>query len=557
MMVPTREIDPASGPDSVGGLRFRRSIYALLIAVSAGAMIARIARVESSDPKSQTPFLSANDRSRWATIRSLGDDGTYAIDDVIFDTKGNRVRGWHTIDLVRHRGADGQEHYYSSKPTLLTTLLAGEYWVVKQLTGASLAEQPGYVSRLMLILTNVLPLAGALWLLSRLIDELGTTDWGRIFAVAASCFGTFVTTYSVTLNNHTVAAISLVVAIAVSLPIFRSDCRAWWRYAVAGLSFGFLAANELPALSLLVLAGFGLAWISPLKTCAGFVPGALLVAGAAFGTNLLAHGDWRTPYAHRSDGPIITTISDDLAVPLNESAIPAELVVKLKDHQIQLTNDAQIEQRTRGDRWMVWDKSSRAELVLVRTPEGAPTAEIQVRRHDNWYDYPGSYWLGPNLRGIDIGESSPLVYAFNCLIGHHGLFSLTPIWLLSVAGCVLWLTRRNDSPLTTHHSPTNFVLAATTLLISAIILAFYLTRPQIDRNYGGGTCCLRWLIWLTPLWLLTLLPMADWLSKSRWGRTLAIMLLVVSVFSAAYATDNPWSHPWIFDYWTSMGWIDY
>jgi len=31
----------------------------------------------------------------------------------------------------------------------------------------------------------------------------------------------------------------------------------------------------------------------------------------------------------------------------------------------------------------------------------------------------------------------------------------------------------------------------------------------------------------------------------------------VSVFSASYAADNPWSHPWIFDYWTSMGWIDY
>lgn len=556
-MIRPLDIAPDAGPDGVASLQFRRSIYALLIAVSAGMMIARIARVESSDPKSQTPFLSANDRSRWATIRSLGDDGTYVIDDVIFDTKGKRVRGWHTIDLVRHRGADGHEHYYSSKPTLLTTLLAGEYWIIKQLTGATLSDQPGYVSRLMLILTNVLPLAGALWLLSRLIDQLAMTDWGRIFTVAAACFGTFVTTYSVTLNNHTVAAISLVMAIAVSLPILQKNSRDWWRFAVAGLSFGFLAANELPALSLLALAGLGLAWKSPLKTLLAFVPATLLVAGAAFGTNLFAHGDWRTPYAHRSDGPVITTISDNLAVPLNEGTIPAELREKLKDHQIQLSSDAQIEQRTRGDRWIVWDKSSRTELVLVRTPEGAPKAEIQVRGHDNWYDYPGSYWLRPNLRGIDVGEPSPLVYAFNCLIGHHGLFSLTPIWLLSVAGSFAWLTQRHKPPLTTHHSPTHFVLAFATLLISAVILGFYLTRSQIDRNYGGGTCCLRWLIWLTPLWLLTLLPAVDWLSKSRWGRAVAITLLIVSVFSAAYATDNPWSHPWIFDYWTSMGWIDY
>ena len=118
----------------------RWQVYMLLVVITSGIMTARIVRLDSRDPKSPTPFLSANDRSRWATIRSLGDDGTYVIDDIIFDAKGNRVRGWHTIDLVRHRGADGEYHYYSSKPTLLTTLLAGEYWLIKQFTGATLAE---------------------------------------------------------------------------------------------------------------------------------------------------------------------------------------------------------------------------------------------------------------------------------------------------------------------------------------------------------------------------------------------------------------------------------
>jgi hypothetical protein len=89
------------------------------------------------------------------------------------------------------------------------------------------------------------------------------------------------------------------------------------------------------------------------------------------------------------------------------------------------------------------------------------------------------------------------------------------------------------------------------------VLAFYLTRPQIDRNYGGGTCCLRWLLWLTPLWLLTMLPAADWLAKSRWGISVAIAFLAISVFSAHYAADNPWSDPWIYDYWTQLGWIRY
>src|ERR1044072_2308063 len=116
----------------------RRSIYALLIAASTALTLARVMRIDSPDPKSRTPFLSANDRSRWATIRALGDHGTFVLDDIIFDQKGNRVGCWHTIDLVPHRGADGEQHYYSSKPTLLTTMLAGEYWLIKLVTGATL-----------------------------------------------------------------------------------------------------------------------------------------------------------------------------------------------------------------------------------------------------------------------------------------------------------------------------------------------------------------------------------------------------------------------------------
>src|SRR5262245_44297711 len=267
----------ADSPETGLSPTTRRSIYALLIAVSAGFMLARITRVDSPDPKSPTPFFSANDRSRWATIRALGDDGTYVLDKIIFDSSGNRARGWHTIDLVKHRGPDGREHYYSSKPTLLTTLLAGEYWAIKKLSGATLQDQPHYVARLMLVLTNALPLAAALAILARLIDRFGTTDWGRLLAVTAACFATFMTTFAVTLNNHLPAAISLGIALGVCVPIFCGDCRATWRFVIAGLSFGFLAANELPALSLLVLAGVALAWKSVAQTLTAFVPAALLV----------------------------------------------------------------------------------------------------------------------------------------------------------------------------------------------------------------------------------------------------------------------------------------
>ena len=43
-----------------------------------------------------------------------------------------------------------------------------------------------------------------------------------------------------------------------------------------------------------------------------------------------------------------------------------------------------------------------------------------------------SYWMKPV--GIDRGEPSAWRYAFHMLIGHHGIFSLTPIFLASLVG---------------------------------------------------------------------------------------------------------------------------
>jgi len=51
---------------------------------------------------------------------------------------------------VQHRGADGELHLYSSKPPLLATILAGEYWLVHQATGWTLGENPYEVGRLIL-----------------------------------------------------------------------------------------------------------------------------------------------------------------------------------------------------------------------------------------------------------------------------------------------------------------------------------------------------------------------------------------------------------------------
>jgi hypothetical protein len=544
----------------------RRSLYALLIVLAASLTTARIMRNRSPDAFSPTPFQSANDKSRWCTIRALGDHGIYSIEHIIFYADGSRVRGWHTIDLVRHRGPDGREHYYSSKPTLLSTLLAGKYWLIKQVTGLSLAEPADVwpISRIMLVLTNVIPLVIALALLARMIDQLGKTDFGRLFAMACACLATFVTTFTATLNNHSLAACTLVFALAAAIPILQNRGR-WWHLALAGLFFAFTAANELPALSLLLLAAAALAWKSPLKTAAFFVPPVLVVAAAALGTNYYAHGSWRTAYAHRQDGPMKGLLPDSCAEVLNEGRVPEELQASSAiDYDFSLSDEATIEVKSRGDRWELFDPQTHRRWALQRTPEGSRSLGIEIRQWDNWYDYPGTHWDPTKLTGIDRGEPSPLVYAFHCLVGHHGLFSLTPIWLLSVAGCWMWLRRQGGPtvplghaleetsssacPMGTigPHSATTRVLAIATISITLVVLAFYLSRPLIDRNYGGHTTALRWMIWLTPLWLLTLVPAADWLGQSRRGRATLLALFAISAFSAHYGADNPWTHPWLY-----------
>ena len=84
---------------------------------------------------------------------------------------------------------------------------------------------------------------------------------------------------------------------------------------------------------------------------------------------------------------------------------------------------------------------------------------------------------------------------------------------------LIWLSRRHDSSYRQ--------MALLFLAVSAVCLLFYLSRPQDDRNYGGMTCAFRWMFWFAPIWLVSMLPAADALSRRRWTRGLALLMLAV------------------------------
>lgn len=500
--------------------RLRRSTYWILAAVALGAVLGRIgavasvdrlalekrlgdeavARAGNADPAAVRaeverrrrlvrPFLSGNDRSRWLTVRALVEKGTFAIDELVVEP------GWDTIDAVVHPDADGRLRLYSSKPPLLSVLCAGPYWLLHRLTGWTLGAHPFAVGRLLLLVYGLLPLALTMLFAFRLVDAIGTSDWGRLWAAALAAFGTLLTTFAVAFTNHLPAAACTAISGWLLYRIRCHGLRSWRSFAAAGFWAALAAACELPALAWLAALSAILVRCDLRRTVAATLPAALVVAAAALGTNMVAHGTVVPPYAHRGDAP----------QPATRQSGP----------------DA-------GESWNSADWYDYA----IRLPDGRLLE---------------SYWRSP--RGVDRGEPSRLVYAWHVLLGHHGIFSLTPAWLLVIPGLALLAARRR------HGGTGEADLARAIALVSLVVIAFYLSRPQADRNYGGMTSGFRWAFWLAPLWVAAAVPAADVLARYRLGRIVALLLLALSAMSVAYPTWNPWTMPWIQQWLVHGGWL--
>jgi hypothetical protein len=173
-----------------------------------------------------------------------------------------------------------------------------------------------------------------------------------------------------------------------------------------------------------------------------------------------------------------------------------------------------------------------------------------------WYQYAGGYWDPAEQvrQGIDWADETKCIYAFHLLLGHHGLFSLTPVLILGAIGALIsiasfWSVKKYDE-----QSRTLLWLPWLCLGTLIIVVSFYIWRTN---NYGGKTIGPRWLIWLSPLLLLTMRPVLDRPSHRRWASWLFLTLLAASVASVSYNLSNPWVNPWLLDWLVANGWIQY
>ncbi len=411
------------------------------------------------------PLQSANDRSRWATVWSLIHRRTWQIDEIDQDPQ------WKTIDKVRHRTSDDEPwHFYSSKPPLLSAIAAGVYGFQRQALGADIRRDTVSVTRFTLLLINGLPMALALWMFQRLLIRLDLSLSAQCFILLAVGFGSMLNPYLSTLNNHTPAAVCLLICLVTIARIQLSPEHLRARdFAVVGFTAALTCCFELPAALFGLVSFFWMLKIDVRRTLLWYVPAAVLPLAAWLITNWLVTGGLRPFYAYYGT----------------------------------------------------------EKYVYVH--EGVP-----------------SYWTHP--QGLDANSEGTLTYLFHCLLGHHGLLTHTPLFLLSVWG---WLTFRSSK----RRAGLEGVLPIGAAM-SVIILVFYLTRTQ-NYNYGGNSAALRWMLWLFPFWWFAMLNPVEQLLQSVRGRWVAGLLLGASVMTATMSLSSPWRPSWIYVAMEHAGWISY
>jgi len=520
-MTTTYDLDhPATPDDGPAATQIRsepRRFIALIVITAATSM--------SLGATLKTPTqLEANDVSRWCTVWSLLERGTYAIDDCPWQARTqDKVR---KPDKLSPPGPDSDrlkrleyqyaprawklgepvERFYSSKPPLLPTIIAGLLYPVRKATGVPLgrvveeSRQPRNVQKddpdrpgktvfvletpkepvhwpvhvlylkPVVVLLNVVPMLVFLVLYARQLDRTAATDWSWFLSLTTAAFGTYLFVFNQTLNNHTVAATSAFFAVYALQLIWADGGRSGKLFASAGFFGAFCACNELPAAVFGVLLFLLLFMRFPVRTLKYFVPAAVVPCAAFLATQFLAFGQFKPVYE-----------------------------------------------------------------------------EFGTKS----YTYEGSYWNTPlefdwfngttesvvGGKTLRVPNKEPYgVYLFHMTLGHHGVFSLSPIFFFAVWGAMREVVRRGRLS----------ALSWLTLLLTVAMFAFYTWNPKA-RNYGGSTQGLRWLFWLIPFWLAVLPAGLEAGQRNRWVRGLSLAALAVSVFSVGYALRSPWSHPWVVD----------
>jgi hypothetical protein len=448
---------------------------------------------------------SPNDAARWDTIWSLAEWDTYQI----FDTKAEaekwkKPEQYETIDKVaRTFDEDGKpvQQMYSSKPPLLPTVAA---YIVKgmRLVGPPITKDVRgkpmegtsyrYFKPTLMIL-NLIPFLIFLVLYKNHLDRTCTTDFSWFVCLIVAAFGSLTTGYLSTLNNHTMAACFAGITLLLLWPIWHEhDRREGWRLALAGLCAGWTAANELPAAAFAVVALLLSLRKAFLSTIVFFLPPLVLVVWAFFYTNHQSFGSYVPAYLQ----PEMYDYEGSYWRSDKKSAIDALSTPNEKGEFVE------------GPR--VGQEYAQKIKALVKPPK-----EGEVEK-------PSGFFVSP-------------IYLLHMTFGHHGVFSMTPIWIFAFFGLLGGLGAERGWE----------KLSAFMLLMVVLVTFGFYWAVNTERNYGGFCHGMRWLLWLSPIWLMYLPNVLDRIAHIGFFRFVVWLTVLISVFSVADTWANPWTYSWI------------
>jgi len=185
----------------------------------------------------KTTADSWNDEARIATVESLAERGTLAIE--------HSKWGWFTGDKVLLR-----EHFYSTKPPLLSAVGAVSYMALRGIVRLGTGQEISYLHNEDIIYpwvtltTSVLAFALLLVYFYRALHLVEIDPRGRWWLFGALAVGSLYPAYSTVLNNHTVAGAGIFIAFFYILKYRLGGRLRWWEVLLSGLSIGFAGVTD-------------------------------------------------------------------------------------------------------------------------------------------------------------------------------------------------------------------------------------------------------------------------------------------------------------------------
>jgi hypothetical protein len=175
-----------------------------------------------------------NPMSRMATMDALVHDRAFAIDRSVFlDTTDKVMIG---------------KHYYSSKPPILSVTGAVIYLALHETTGLSFRDDPARAILVMNLILAGIPHLLLLAFAYRMLLWFAPSPQTFVWTYASFAFGHLGLAYATSINNHTPAAVVLLVAFYLAFGLRHELIKARAAWVASGLLAGLAPTLDLSAL---------------------------------------------------------------------------------------------------------------------------------------------------------------------------------------------------------------------------------------------------------------------------------------------------------------------